>query len=57
MEDTKFPISQFSKETVIQKIQMAENAWKSKDPVKISKAYLINSEWRSLLMAVKKLEN
>lgn len=45
--EQKHPLPPFTKETAKQKIQMAENAWNSKDPVKISKAYTIDSEWRN----------
>ncbi len=47
MEDKKYPLPPFTEETAKQKIQMAEDAWNSKDPVKISKAYTIDSEWRN----------
>jgi nuclear transport factor 2 (NTF2) superfamily protein len=41
------PLPPFTKETAKQKIQMAEDAWNSKDPERVSKAYTINSEWRN----------
>ncbi|WKL44551.1 nuclear transport factor 2 family protein [Flavobacterium sp. ZE23DGlu08] len=41
------PIPPFNKETAIQKIQKAEDAWNSKDPIKISKAYTLDTEWRN----------
>lgn len=47
MEEQKHPLPPFTLETAKQKIQMAEDAWNSKDPVKISKAYSIDSEWRN----------
>ena len=37
----------FNKETAIQKIQKAEDAWNSKDPIQISKAYTLDTEWRN----------
>ncbi|MEO8150087.1 MAG: nuclear transport factor 2 family protein, partial [Bacteroidia bacterium] len=37
----------FTEETAKQKIQMAEDAWNSKDPERVSKAYTENSEWRN----------
>ncbi|WP_298512141.1 nuclear transport factor 2 family protein [uncultured Kordia sp.] len=46
-EEKKYPLPPFTKETAIQKIQMAEDAWNSKDPIKISKAYSIDTEWRN----------
>ena len=45
--EKKYPLPPFNKETAMQKIQMAEDAWNSKDPVKISMAYTIDSEWRN----------
>jgi len=43
----KFPIPPFNEETAKQKVQMAEDAWNSKDPIQVSKAYTIDSEWRN----------
>ena len=41
------PLPPFNEETAIQKIQKAEDAWNSKDPIQISKAYTLNTEWRN----------
>ena len=46
-QEIKHPIPPFTLETAKQKIQMAEDAWNSKDPVKVSKAYTVDSEWRN----------
>jgi nuclear transport factor 2 (NTF2) superfamily protein len=40
------PLPPFSLETALIKIKAAEDAWNSKDPIRVSKAYTINSEWR-----------
>lgn len=40
-------IPPFTKETAEAKVQAAENAWNSKNPVKVSLAYTIDSEWRN----------
>ncbi len=45
--EKKYPLPPFNKETALQKIQGAEDAWNSKDPIKISKAYTIDTEWRN----------
>jgi len=45
--EQKHPLPPFSIETAHQKIQMAEDAWNSQDPEKVSKAYTIDSEWRN----------
>ena len=47
MEEKRMPVPPFTMETAKQKIQMAEDAWNSKDPVRVSKAYTIDSEWRN----------
>ncbi len=45
--EQRHPLPPFTLETAKQKIQMAEDAWNSKDPVRVSKAYTIDSEWRN----------
>lgn len=45
--EQKHPLPPFTLETAIEKIQMAEDAWNSQNPEKVSKAYSINSEWRN----------
>lgn len=45
--EKKYPLPPFTEETARQKIQGAEDAWNSKDPVKISMAYSIDTEWRN----------
>ncbi|MDR6516254.1 nuclear transport factor 2 family protein [Chryseobacterium camelliae] len=45
--EQKHPLPPFTTETAKEKIQMAEDAWNSCDPVKVSKAYTENSEWRN----------
>lgn len=47
MIEKKLPLPPFNEETAKQKIQMAEDAWNSKDPVKVSKAYSVDTEWRN----------
>jgi len=37
----------FTKETAAQKVQMAEDAWNSKDAEKVSLAYSVDSQWRN----------
>ena len=46
-QEIKQPVPPFTLETAKQKIQMAEDAWNSQDPVKVSKAYTVDSEWRN----------
>ncbi len=45
--EQKHPLPPFTEETAKQKIQMAEDAWNSQDPVKVSMAYTPDSEWRN----------
>jgi len=45
--EQKHPLPPFTLESAKQKIKSAEDAWNSKDPQKISKAYSLNSEWRN----------
>lgn len=49
MENTeqRLPLPPFNMEKALQKVQMAEDAWNSRDPERISKAYTINTEWRN----------
>jgi len=41
------PLPPFTEETAKQKIQMAEDAWNSQDPERVSKGYTENSKWRN----------
>ena len=45
--EQRHPLPPFTKETAREKIQLAEDGWNSTDPVRVSKAYSINSEWRN----------
>ncbi|MBL0044041.1 MAG: nuclear transport factor 2 family protein [Flavobacteriales bacterium] len=45
--DPRPPLPPFNEETAKQKIQMAEDAWNSKDPERVAKAYTPDSEWRN----------
>lgn len=45
--ESKTPFPPFTEETARQKVQMAENAWNTKDPEKVSLAYTIDTEWRN----------
>ncbi len=46
-EEKRFPLPPFNMETALQKVQLAEDAWNSKDPERVSKAYTIDTEWRN----------
>jgi len=45
--EQKLPLPPFTLETAIEKIQLAEEAWNSQDPERVSKAYTVDSEWRN----------
>lgn len=47
MAEKKYPIPPFTREDAIKKVQLAEDAWNSKDFEKVSKAYTIDTEWRN----------
>nr|WP_321356440.1 nuclear transport factor 2 family protein [uncultured Draconibacterium sp.] len=46
-EEKRYPLPPFTMETAIEKVQKAEDAWNTKDPVKVAQAYTIDSEWRN----------
>jgi nuclear transport factor 2 (NTF2) superfamily protein len=41
------PFPPFTRETAIQKIRMAEDAWNTRDPQRVALAYTIDSRWRN----------
>ena len=41
------PVPPFTHETAIHKARLAENAWNSRDPVRVSLAYTEDSWWRN----------
>ena len=44
---TRPPLPPFTDETAAQKARMAEDAWNSRDPERVSLAYTVDSEWRN----------
>ncbi len=44
---TKPPLPPFTSETAIQKVRMAEDAWNTRDPERVSLAYTLDSHWRN----------
>ena len=47
MMEQKPPFPPFTEETARQKVQMAEDAWNTKDPDKVCMAYTVDTEWRN----------
>jgi nuclear transport factor 2 (NTF2) superfamily protein len=45
--EQKLPLPPFTFETATQKVQLAEDAWNSQDPERVSLAYTVDSEWRN----------
>lgn len=41
------PLPPFTRETAIQKVRLAEDAWNSRDPARVSLAYTPGSRWRN----------
>ena len=37
----------FTKQSAIQKVRMAEDAWNSRDPVRVAEAYTVDTQWRN----------
>jgi len=44
---TRPPLPPFTRETAVQKVRLAEDAWNSRDPEKVSLAYAPDSHWRN----------
>ena len=47
MNDQRPPLPPFTQETATQKVRLAEDAWNSRDPEKVSQAYTPSSRWRN----------
>ena len=46
-EAARPPLPPFTRETAAQKARLAEDAWNSRDPVRVSLAYTPDSRWRN----------
>lgn len=46
-EPVRPPLPPFTRETAIQKVRAAEDAWNSRDPERVSLAYTPDSKWRN----------
>ncbi len=47
IEDIREPLPDFTRESAIRKVRLAEDAWNNKDPRKIATAYSLDSRWRN----------
>lgn len=45
--ESKPPFPPFTIETAVQKVRLAEDAWNSRDPERVSLAYTSDSQWRN----------
>ena len=45
--EQRHPLPPFMYETALEKVQLAENAWNTKDPNKVALAYTVDTEWRN----------
>lgn len=45
--EVRQPVPPFTAETAAQKVRLAEDAWNSRDPVKVSLAYSPDTYWRN----------
>ena len=46
-QESRPPVPPFSRETATQKVRLAEDAWNSRDPERVSLAYTPDSQWRN----------
>ncbi|HEY4358719.1 MAG TPA: nuclear transport factor 2 family protein [Acidobacteriaceae bacterium] len=47
MPEQRPPFPPFTRETAIEKVRKAEDAWNTRDPQKVSLAYTVDSRWRN----------
>ncbi|MBV7340115.1 nuclear transport factor 2 family protein [Chloroflexi bacterium TSY] len=45
--ESKLPVPPFDTDSAIQKVRLAEDAWNSRDPGRVSLAYTVDSIWRN----------
>jgi nuclear transport factor 2 (NTF2) superfamily protein len=45
--DTKPPLPPFTRESATQKVRLAEDAWNSRDPARVSLVYTPDTHWRN----------
>jgi uncharacterized protein len=45
--DTKPPLPPFTRESAARKVRLAEDAWNSRDPVRVSQVYTPDTRWRN----------
>src|SRR5262245_52852248 len=46
-DESRPPLPPFTRESAIQKVRAAEDAWNTRDPQRVSLAYTLDSRWRN----------
>jgi uncharacterized protein len=46
-ENHRPPVPPFDQDAAVKKVRLAEDAWNSRDPEKVSRAYTLHSVWRN----------
>lgn len=46
-QEMRPPLPPFARESAIQKVRLAEDAWNSREPERVSLAYSLDSRWRN----------
>ena len=47
MTPARPPFPPFTRDSAMQKVRLAEDAWNTRDPAKVALAYAIDSRWRN----------
>src|SRR5690606_24958978 len=47
MSEERPPLPPFTLESAVRKVRLAEDAWNSRDPVRVAQAYTVDSKWRN----------
>lgn len=48
-DEARPPLPPFTRESVIQKVRLAEDGWNSRDPHRVYLAYVKDNEWRQVI--------
>ncbi|MFN3003396.1 DUF1348 family protein [Mycolicibacterium wolinskyi] len=46
-ESARPPLPPFTRESAIEKVRLAEDAWNTRDPLRVSLGYTVGSRWRN----------
>jgi nuclear transport factor 2 (NTF2) superfamily protein len=47
MDAPRPPLPPFTRETALQKVRMAEDAWNTRDPARVALSYTVDTRWRN----------